>query len=73
MKLENVACPLFPSISLFPSYFLPGAALGLTLSRVACFPVLTALKGVVILQRRHVTSQRPKQPEKYFFSIGLTH
>jgi hypothetical protein len=28
---------------------------------------------MIILQRRHVTPQRPQQPEKYFFGIGLTN
>jgi hypothetical protein len=70
----------------------PVATLGLTLRHMACFSVLTALKGgggavlhqrllwkwgtlplMIILQRRHVTSQRLKQPEKYFFGISLTN
>jgi hypothetical protein len=28
---------------------------------------------MILLQRRHIASQRPKQPEKYFFSMGLTY
>jgi hypothetical protein len=28
---------------------------------------------MITLQRYNTTPQCPKQPEKYFFSIGLTH